>query len=414
MSDPQQRGAKRGVRRLLTPNRLRWSLRAAILIACCLLLVAGTASRWSLLIPAASPLVTLCSLLVTRTLPGFGLVALIILAVLPWQQRWFCRWFCPMGFCADKTSWVGRKLGRRRVHWPAVGQWIAVMTLAGACIGYPLFLWLDPLAMLSAAFVPVAVSRAALWYAGGLALVLLVSLIWPNLWCANLCPLGGMQDSVFGLGKLVRTSFQRVRRHERGTKRRVRGLRRRTVLGVIIGVVWSSATLKVRGRSARPLRPPGAVEESAFTGLCIRCGNCSRACPTRIITHDGQADRLASLLTPIVTFEHDYCLESCNQCTGVCPTGAIGPVSMAAKSRVVIGVPVVDMNICLLGKDRDCSICRSRCPYEAIKLVFSEIDYTLTPQVDLERCPGCGACQLACPTSPRKAIVVCPVDHFGR
>ncbi len=74
---------------------------------------------------------------------------------------------------------------------------------------------------------------------------------------------------------------------------------------------------------------------------------------------------------------------------------------------------MVDMEICLLGDDRDCSICRNRCPYEAISLIFSEIDYTLTPQIDLDRCPGCGACQLACPTSPEKAIVVQPVAWNG-
>ena len=66
------------------------------------------------------------------------------------------------------------------------------------------------------------------------------------------------------------------------------------------------------------------------------------------------------------------------------------------------------MDLCLLGDDRECSVCRNRCPYEAIRLVFSEEEYTLTPVVDLDRCPGCGACEAACPTQPTKAIVVEP------
>ena len=78
------------------------------------------------------------------------------------------------------------------------------------------------------------------------------------------------------------------------------------------------------------------------------------------------------------------------------------------KLQAVIGVPLVDMNVCLLGADRECAICRNRCPYAAIRLVFDEKEYTLTPQVDPRRCNGCGACQVACPTQPHKAIVVRP------
>jgi ferredoxin-type protein NapG len=67
------------------------------------------------------------------------------------------------------------------------------------------------------------------------------------------------------------------------------------------------------------------------------------------------------------------------------------------------------MDICLLGDDRECSLCRSWCPYEAITYEFSEIEYTLVPKIDPKKCPGCGACEMVCPTSPTKAIVVYPL-----
>jgi MauM/NapG family ferredoxin protein len=164
----------------------------------------------------------------------------------------------------------------------------------------------------------------------------------------------------------------------------------------------------VRGKPRPVLRPPGACDESDFVGLCIRCGNCLRACPSGIVQRDLGQNGWASLLTPVLNFRDDYCREDCTRCTQVCPTGALARVLPEKKTQMRLGLPRVDMDICLLADDRECSACARWCPYDAIRYEFCETTYTLTPQIDSKKCTGCGACEAACPTKRKKAIVVFP------
>lgn len=86
---------------------------------------------------------------------------------------------------------------------------------------------------------------------------------------------------------------------------------RRAVLGVAIGGVRAVLVRAARAAAPRPLRPPGARPDTKFTGLCIRCGNCIRACPTAILAPDPRTHGLAGLLAPVLRFESDYCREDC-------------------------------------------------------------------------------------------------------
>lgn len=399
-------------------HRLRWMTRAAALLAGAVLLyLPVNGYGWPLHVPAFSPLVCAALILATHSAPWSILpaVAVTIMAVV--RRRWFCHWVCPTGCCADGASWLGRRCGRRPPRFPALAGALALFILAGAGLGYPLLLWADPLALWSGAVGGgIAPSRwIALTGVMGFACALLVSFIWPQLWCTRLCPLGGLQDWITqGTAQGVKLGRHLVpqpvsRRPEERTTRGHSRIPRRAMIGSALGLSWGWCQMHWPKPSSRPLRPPGAALERQFTSLCVRCGSCFRACPTGIITTADLNLGLAGWLTPTIMYTTNYCLESCNRCTTVCPSGALTFVSLERKLQAVIGVPRVDMKVCLLGDDRDCRVCRNQCPYEAIRLEFDEEQYTLVPRVDMHRCPGCGACEAACPTTPRKAITVRPL-----
>jgi MauM/NapG family ferredoxin protein len=300
-----------------------------------------------------------------------------------------------------------------------LGKWIVLVTLGGACFGYPLLLWMDPLAIFQGVFTlfhdPLSLAGRA--SAGALAIILGMSLLLPGAWCLRICPLGATQEIV-ALPRRFRTwgtllacpkpkgtletcptrSVSRARTFQTL-------LPRRSVLSAGVGAVcmglgarWALdlSTPAVRRRK-RPLRPPGAIDERRFPGLCVRCGNCVRACPVGIIKADAASGSVAGFLAPVVDFEEDYCREDCLRCTQVCPSGAITRIAIEDKAGAPIGLAVLEASLCLLADDRECDVCARVCPFEAIKIVWNEEEYIALPQVDAQKCPGCGACEVACP-----------------
>jgi len=312
----------------------------------------------------------------------------------------------------DGANRLGQSLQRKNLHGFFLGRWLVALTLGGAVLGYPLFLWLDPLALFSGLFLMTKYPRnLTAWTSAFVFLgAAIASLLWPNLWCHRLCPLGAFQDLLAGLVRWGRSLLPPAPKTPTDAKVPF-PLLRRTVLGMSLGAAGVAVARWTGPPPTRPLRPPGAVDINTFAGLCLRCGNCIRSCPHDIIRQDRGGYGLASLLTPVLNFETDYCREDCARCTEVCPSGAIVRVPLDTKENVKIGLPRVNMDICLLGRERECSACRRWCPYDAIRYVFSETQYTLVPVIDPQKCNGCGACQMACPTTPTKAIQVFPIEQ---
>jgi ferredoxin len=165
---------------------------------------------------------------------------------------------------------------------------------------------------------------------------------------------------------------------------------------------------RAEGRKPSLLRPPGAVPPRLFGQLCIRCGNCVRACPAGIIEAQWETDPIGDWLTPHLSIKADYCREDCNACMQVCPSGAIQRANLDQKPQHPIGLAHVEMDRCLLALNQECrTMCLESCPYQAIHLhKWTWEDDRRYPIIEAQKCPGCGSCKLAC--TPMDAIEILP------
>lgn len=161
----------------------------------------------------------------------------------------------------------------------------------------------------------------------------------------------------------------------------------------------------------RPVRPPGSVPEPRFLQLCIRCGECFKACPNDVLQPMGFQQGLEGLWTPRVVADWAGCDSSCNACGQVCPTGAIRALPLEEKRVARMGLAVVDERTCLPHAGREaCQLCVDECDaagYRAIEFLRvgtradadgNPIDGSgkLAPVVRAEKCVGCGLCQTRC------------------
>jgi ferredoxin-type protein NapF len=144
--------------------------------------------------------------------------------------------------------------------------------------------------------------------------------------------------------------------------------------------------LRGRSRPRAELRPPWALAESAFSERCTRCNDCLKACPEGIIiSGDGGY--------PTIDFSRGECT-FCTECVTACRPQALlrheGEAPWAYKASI--------NNACLPARGVECRVCGDFCAVRAI--VFTpRAGGCALPQIDTQRCTGCGACQAPCPTA---------------
>jgi len=188
---------------------------------------------------------------------------------------------------------------------------------------------------------------------------------------------------------------------------------RRAFIGEMAGAAAAGVAVPrlVARPATTPVRPPGSVPEAKFLQLCIRCGECFKACPNNVLQPIGFYHGLDGLWTPQVVADWAGCEPTCNNCGQVCPTGAIRAVAPEEKRAARIALSIVNKRTCLPYAGReDCRMCVDECTaagYNAIEFerIGGEFDTDgapvegsgyLAPVVLADKCVGCGLCQMRC------------------
>ncbi len=140
--------------------------------------------------------------------------------------------------------------------------------------------------------------------------------------------------------------------------------------------------------------PPWFITDVAQAGDCSECNACIDACPTSIIEHNDQG-------IAAINFHKGEC-ELCGDCADVCPKGFFHPPvdSRAWNLKAELNEK------CLSQQGVVCQTCKDMCPEEAISLRLA-VGQVPRPEIDEDKCSGCGACFAPCPT---KAIDIVS-DH---
>ena len=367
---------------------------------------------WRVLLPGLSPLLSLGGALAARSAGGLILVGLPLVLLPLFKGRFFCWRLCPMGFAAETVSRLNTRGAGLVRRVPFIGKGLALVVLGSAAAGYPVLIWTDPLCIFNGFFSawhePLTWVSASV--AAGFILILLASLIVPNIWCHRLCPLGGLEEWLTLLAGRLRPARTPARPPAAPAGNSKVG--RRAFLGFAIGGAAGLVYGKVKSAAAKAaafIRPPGAADKN-FNALCARCGNCMKACPYGLIVPDLGASGIDGLLTPVLKFrsqnesQEQFCFQDCTACTQVCPTGALRALKKEEKQQTAIGLARVDKKKCIAWEKREyCVVCQEYCPYQAI--IEVERNGVMCPIVDEAKCRGCGACESQCPAQPIAIVV---------
>jgi ferredoxin len=269
-----------------------------------------------------------------------------------------------------------------------------------AIFAAPLLLVFDPFNIfhMSLEGIRIGIGFSAFLKASFLFVIILINILFPNIWCRSICPLGGLQLLAFDARKIFRGSTQKQKSSIR---------RRRLFISTLAGLGAGFIITRVSNFVySNTIRPPGSMSEPDMNLICARCGNCSGVCPTNIIKPSDNISNIARLLTPVIDFSESYCLPECTLCGDVCPSGAIKKFKQDEKKGLHMASVSIDTDKCWLQNQRDCDLCRFHCAYNAIEIKKTGNDPLALPVLTKDKCVGCAACKIICPADAIKIKLI--------
>lgn len=184
-----------------------------------------------------------------------------------------------------------------------------------------------------------------------------------------------------------------------------------TALAATGGLVWLFLLQQQARATPFALRPPGALSENDFAALCIKCGQCVRACPYDTLKLAAAGDTIP-IGTPYF-LPRDVPCYMCPDipCKVACPTGALDP-ALTDVNRSRMGLAVIDIESCLSWQGLRCEICHRECPVTNKAITIANHPRKISkhalfvPLVHSDHCTGCGVCEKVCPTDEPAIRVV--------
>jgi polyferredoxin len=326
----------------------------------------------------------------TTTGVALGLLLLVVLAAV-FRGRWWCNTVCP----------VGAVLGLFSKH-----AWLRLQIADSACIGCSMCERVCPAQCIDFRNHTIDHSRCVMC-----------------LDCVTSCTRSGIHlktrrlsgnasgaNATLPKSPAVSGGARKAPASWPGHQAGAVNLKRRDILAGIVVLPTAALAGQQPEHAAhqhrRAVLPPGAGSLARFQNLCTACQLCVTNCPDQVLRPSITRHGLAGFLQPYQDFDVSFCSFNCSNCSQVCPTGAISPITVEERRLVRTGLVEFIPDLCIVKTEGTaCGACNEHCPTQAVRMVPWKNNLTI-PEIEPDLCIGCGGCEFICPVRPHRAIIV--------